>query len=399
MSEFINNSKIRQEQLKEIIKDIHNGMELKEAKEKFKQNFDNVSTDEITQMEHALIEEGMKVEEIQKLCDVHAALFDGSISDIHAQNDKTQIKGHPSKVFLDENKKLIQLIEEEINPYLEKNDKTSHLMLRIGFERLTEIEKHYSRKENLFFPGLEKRNIPSIPQVMWGVDNEIREMFKKVKSGLDSIDTDISKLHEDIKITLIKVQDMITKENNILMPLLLETLSLYDWILADEGSNEIGYFLEKPTESWIQNSDKIEESLITNNSNEMKFDAGSLNNNELNAILNTIPFDMTFVDKFDKVKYFTQGKERIFPRPLTVLGRNVNMCHPPQSVHIVEKIITSFKDGSKDHEDFWIQLHNMFVHIRYYAIRDVNNNYLGTLEVTQDIKPIRELHGEKRLLD
>ena len=129
------------------------------------------------------------------------------------------------------------------------------------------------------------------------------------------------------------------------------------------------------------------------------FDAGELTHAEINAILNTVPFDMTFIDKEGKVKYFTQGKERIFDRPITILGRHVNMCHPPQSVHIVEKIVNSFKDGSKDHEDFWIDFHNQFVHIRYYAVRDKNGEYLGTLEVTQDIKPIRDLQGEKRLLD
>jgi DUF438 domain-containing protein len=189
------------------------------------------------------------------------------------------------------------------------------------------------------------------------------------------------------------------KEDNILLPLLSDTLSLYDWILADEGSDEIGYFLEAPKVRW-NNVDKdpiIKEE--QENLDKIGFDAGFLSQVEVNAILNTVPFDMTFIDAEGHVKYFTQGKERIFDRPKTIIGRHVNMCHPPQSVHVVDEIVNSFKSNKKDHEDFWIDFNKMFVHIRYYAVRDENGTYLGTLEVTQDIKPIRDLTGEKRLVE
>ncbi len=404
MSEFINN---RQEQLKNIIKQIHDGMPLEEAKELFKEQLGSVETDEIIQMEQALIEEGMAMEEVQRLCDVHAAVFDGSISDIHKAKDVTEIEGHPAQVLLEENERIQKLIDEEIKPFIGKNDATSILMLNIGFERLSEVNKHYARKEQLFFPGLEKRGITSIPKVMWGVDNEIREAIKEVLSLLKEKEIDKDIVHKKIKLVVTKVEDMIVKENNILLPLLTEKLSLYDWILADEGSDEIGYFLKAPKTSWKDGKSnsvlkplKAETTETKREEAEtVKFDAGELTPLEINSILNTVPFDMTFIDKNGNVKYFTKGKERIFDRPMTILGRHVNMCHPPQSVHIVEKIVNSFKDGSKDHEDFWIDFHDKFVHIRYYAVRDKNGEYLGTLEVTQDIKPIRELQGEKRLLD
>jgi len=398
MSEFINNSEERKEKLKAIIKQIHNGLDLVEAKKIFKEQFESVSTDEITKMEQSLMEEGMPIEEVQRLCDVHSAVFEGSISDIHKQNDKTEIPGHPIKVFLDENKKIEELLAKEVKPFLHKYDKTSHLMLRIGIERLLEISKHYSRKENLFFPGIEKRGLTSIPKVMWGVDNDIRNMLKNVKKQLDSISDDYSNTHADIETAIIKVEDMIMKENQILTPLLLEKLSLYDWILADEGSAEIGYFLEAPTESWSKKkSTKDQESPVLSN-DDIQFDAGILSRIEANALLNTLPLDMTFVDKDDKVKYFSQGTERIFDRPKTVLGRHVSMCHPPQSVHVVTEILDSFKSGEKEYEDFYINLGPMFVYIRYFAVRGEKNEYLGCLEVTQNIKPIRELQGEKRLL-
>ena len=120
---------------------------------------------------------------------------------------------------------------------------------------------------------------------------------------------------------------------------------------------------------------------------------------ELIPLLNTLPFDITFVDKEDTVRYFSQGRDRIFARTSAVIGRKVQNCHPPQSVHIVEKILTSFKNGLKNNYDFWINMGPKTVYIRYFAVRDAQRNYLGTLEVTQDIAPVKKLEGERRLLD
>jgi DUF438 domain-containing protein len=312
------------------------------------------------------------------------------------------VKGHPAKIFQDENTRIQTLLDEEIKPYIGKYDKTSQLMLRIALERLSEISKHYSKKENLLFPGLEKRGISSIPKVMWGVDNEIRETVKQTLEKLGSKEVNLEGLQDDLQTIISRVEDMIVKENNILLPLLTDTLSLYDWILADEGSAEIGYFLDTTVESWKQDTSSEETVQATKTSvqnDEVEFTAGSLLPKEINAILNTVPFDMTYIDKDGHVKYFTQGKERIFDRPKTIIGRHVNMCHPPQSVHVVDDIVNSFKSGEKDHEDFWIDFKEMFVHIRYYAVRGEQGEYLGTLEVTQDIKPIRDLVGEKRLVE
>jgi DUF438 domain-containing protein len=396
MSEIINNSKKRQDKLKDLIKKIHAGMPLDEAKKLFKKDFQEISTDEIITLEQALIDEGMQVEEIQSLCDVHAAVFDKSISDIHKPKDITRIPGHPAKVFSDENKQIEELIENELEPYLEKTDTTSYLMLRIGMDRLANISKHYARKEYLFFPSLEKKGIDSIPKVMWGVDDEIRADIKKAIKMLDDKDENLDNIKAAIKAVIIRVKDMIIKEENILLPKLSDLMSFYDWIMADQGSDEIGYFMEKPQESWNVEEKKVETEEAFNG--KVKFDAGTLNQAELNAIFNTLPLDMTFVDKDGHVKYFTQGKERIFDRPKTVIGRHVSLCHPPQSVHIVEDIINSFKSGEKDHEDFYINFKGMFVFIQYYAVRDKENNYLGTLEITQDIKPIQAISGEKRLV-
>lgn len=400
MSEWINNSEKRQELLKKIIKSLHSGVSLEEAKNEFRQHFSEVSTAEISAMEQALIKDGMAIEEVQNLCDVHAAVFEGAISDIHPERDHTKIPGHPVQVFKTENDWIEKLIQAEIIPYLDAQGNQAVLMLRVGYDRLAEINKHYARKEYLFFPNLEKKGIDAPPKVMWAVDDEIRAEIKIIQNELGSVHSDFEATKHKIQANVTKIRDMISKENNILIPLLIDTLSFFDWILVDGASAEIGYFLKKPEHSWKkedQSPEKLTQEKTAAN-NEVFFQAGSLTLEELEAMLNTLPFDLTFVDHLGKVKYFTQGKERIFDRPITIIGRQVSMCHPPASVHVVEAIVRSFESGEKDHEDFWIRMKDMFVYIRYFAVRDREGKYLGTLEVTQNIKPIVELEGEKRLI-
>lgn len=406
MSEFINNSEFRQQKLKELIKQLHEGKTVDEVKEEFQKHFSDVSTTEISQIEQALVKEGLAVDEIQRLCDVHASVFKGSISDIHATKDYSKIIGHPVNILVEENKAIEKLIQEEIKPhyeaYFNKPNPTSHLMLRIGFERLMEIEHHYARKEYAFFPFLEKYEITAPPKVMWGVDDEIRAQIKEVNSILSTPNINNDDLKQKIDLALDNITEMIFKENNILIPLMSETFSFYDWIKIDESSEEFPHCLVKPLHPWkMENKEEVKEEKVTKtiNNDEVSFDAGSLLPKEINAIFNTLPIDITYIDVNDKVKYFSQAKERIFQRPKTIIGRDVALCHPPASVHVVDKIVDSFKSGKKDHEDFWIQKGDLFVLIRYYAVRDEQGNYLGTLEVTQNIKPLRDLEGEKRLVE
>lgn len=405
MSEFINNNTIRQEKLKKLIRSLHEGKSLVDAKKEFKEQFGTISTEEISAMEQALIKEGMSVSEIQRLCDVHASVFDGSIADIHRSKEEVEdIPGHPVAVFLNENARLEQLLKDEVDPYLQQDGKTAILMLRVGFDRLKEIDKHYARKEYLFFPHLEKKGITAPPKVMWGVDDEIRADIKHVIGVLTENEPDVKQLQEHVQKTVAKIRDMISKENNILIPLLKDNLSLFNWISIESSTPEIGWFLTKPDITWkeaISNQESLEKvkpDKQESGKDEIRFDVGSLSIQQVNAMLNTLPFDMTFVDEHGYVRYFTQGKERIFARPPTIIGRHVSMCHPPASVHIVEEIIDSFKTGKKDHEDFWIHMKGVFVLIRYFAVRNHDGAYLGTLEITQNIKPIIELKGEKRLV-
>ena len=235
---------------------------------------------------------------------------------------------------------------------------------------------------------------------MWGVDDEIRAQISEVIALLSKPNYSEAEVWQKATATVTKVRDMISKENNILIPLLKENLTFFNWISVDSASPEVGYFLEKPKVTWKDEptDEKEEEEQEAINFERIPLGAGALSAEELQAMLNTLPLDMTFVDAEGHVKYFTQGKERIFVRPETVIGRHVSMCHPPASVHIVEGIIESFRSGQKDHEDFWIKMKDLFVYIRYFAVRSPDGKFLGTLELTQNIKPIQELEGEKRLV-
>lgn len=404
MSEFIDNSKFRREQLKKLIKQLHDGASVDEVKEEFQKNFGEISTTEISQIEQELVKDGLPIEEVQRLCDVHASVFDGSIEDIHHTKDQTNIKGHPAYIFKKENEALEKVIAEEIHPYAnmleEGMNQTAVLMLRIGLERLSEVHVHFARKENVFFPLLEKYGITAPPKVMWGIDDEIRSELKEVLAIFSQDEFDLEETLNKAKAVVQKTKDMIFKENNILLPLMNDTFTIVEWYKIDKSQRENGLCLIDDV-AWVKNEEDFEEEeqIQETLNGEIPFDAGTLTNEEVNAILNTVPLDMTFVDKHDKVKYFTQGKERIFDRPHTILGRDVNMCHPPSSVHIVEKIVSDLRSGKKDNEDFWIRMGDMFVYIRYFAVRSKDGEFLGTLEVTQNIKPITELEGEKRLLE
>lgn len=410
MSELINNREHRQRILKELITDLHKGKTVEEVKSRFEKLIEGISPSEISEMEQALILEGMPVEEIQGLCDVHAAVFKGSIEEIHSPEKDEDAPGHPVHTFKLENRELEKLINDKILPGLESLSSLDRVetihQLQEDFETLWEIDKHYSRKENLLFPIMEKHGITAPPKVMWGVDDEIRAAIKETRKLLAHDLLSKESVLEKGKEVATRIPEMIFKEENILFPMVLETFSVEEWVKIAEASDEIGYTLAKPHGVWKpvqlkrenETTGKKEQGEGPNNYGYVEFDAGLLLPEEINAMLNTLPLDITFVGKDGTVKYFTQGKERIFARAKTVLGREVQNCHPPASVHVVEKIVEELKSGKKDHEDFWIKMGEMFVYIRYFAVRNAEGEYLGIMEVTQNIKPIQEITGEKRLM-
>lgn len=418
MSELINNREHgvpeqtrRQALLKEIIKELHQGKSVEEVKARFEEAVGDVTVSEISAMEHALMEEeGIPVEEVQRLCSVHTAIFKGSIEDIHRSSKPEEQPGHPVHTFKLENREIERLINFKLELHLDRfrKEDSEDIILKLleDLNLLMDLDKHYSRKENLLFPYLEKYGIYGPTKVMWGVDDGIRMMIKEVKGKLAAYDGDKETLSIDLERIIQEVNAMIFKEENILLPMALEKLTEDEWVRIARESDQIGFCLTAPEQEWVPErvplpdltAEEEEGKGETPPQGFVKFQTGILSVEQLEAVMNHLPVDLTFIDENDVVRYFSHGKERIFARTKAVIGRTVQNCHPPQSVHVVEELLADFKSGKKDAEDFWIPVKDKFVYIRYFAVRSEDGRYLGTLEFTQNIAPIRALEGQKRIL-
>ena len=398
MSQEINNREYRKHVIKDLLRKLHEGQTVDDVKQEFDEAFSGVSASEISEAEQALISEGLPVQEVQRLCDVHAAVFKGSIEAIHASADASQVPGHPAHTLKEENRALERLIAEGIQPALQGflAGKLPAAQLAREIEVLKQIDKHYLRKENLFFPYMEQYGITAPPKVMWGVDDEIRALIKEASALAGAGDQGVG---EKLEEALTRVEEMIFKEDNILLPMLLETLTQQEWKNIADESAELGYCLIDAPAPWQPTAaaDAVTPP-TTPERGDITLPTGFLSTTELTHLLNTLPVDITFVGKDDTVRYFSQGAERVFPRTKAIIGREVANCHPPASVHIVEGIVADLRSGKKDHEDFWIKMGDKYIYIRYFAVRDEQGEYLGVLEVTQDIAAIQRLDGEKRLV-
>ncbi len=408
MSELIDNETKRKDLLKHMILQLHEGQAPDAVKTQLSRMLGQVPYDLVVEVEQELISEGLPSEEVSKLCDFHTAALKGKISH---EGAKTAPPGHPVHTFKEENRALKWEIDSLEKLYvtvngLDDDEDATHVVehIRVRFYALSDVEKHYSRKENLLFPFLEKHGITGPPKVMWGKHDETRELLKAAIEALENATTisagEASSLIELVlKPTSLSIDEMVFKEEEILFPMCLDTLSDSEWFGIYNQSTEIGFCLYDPTDEWKPDSPTEElEAKTDPEAHRIQLPSGSLLPEELDAMLNTIPFDLTFVDKDDTVRYFTQGRERIFARTRAILGRKVQMCHPPSSVHIVQQILDDFRSGRKNRAPFWINLQGRFIHIEYYALQDRDGKYLGTLEVSQDLTEKRSLEGEQRLL-
>ncbi len=401
-------SEDRKRMLKEIIRQLHSGVPPQKVKEKFRQVLERVSSEEIAKIENELVKEGMPREEIQRLCDVHLAVFREQL-----EKQKADIPmGHPVNILMEEHKIMLHLVEKLVavaNKFQKVNDASYlgeeiHHLEHIARD-FTDSEKHYLREENVLFPILEKHGVTEPPAIMWMEHNQIREKKKQLNYLVSNYNTaSFQEFKKQLAETAEALNSILPshfyKENNILFPTALKIFTEQEWKDVREEFDEIGYCCFTPpqlvaTPQVSETKQKIE----AVHEGILQFDTGSLSKEEIEAILNVLPVDISFVDADDTVKYFNKAEKRIFVRTKAVIGRKVQLCHPQKSIHIVNKILEAFKKGEKDVAEFWITMNNRLIHIRYFAVRNSNGKYLGTMEVTQDLTDIKKIEGEKRLLD
>ncbi|MFH0843804.1 MAG: DUF438 domain-containing protein [Bacteroidota bacterium] len=406
MSELINNSVNRKTRLKNLILKLHSGATEESVRKELLETLSQIPYGEVVEVEQELIGEGLPESEVLKLCDAHSAVLEGKID---LSGSKKMPEGHPVDVMKKENSEL-KKVTSQISQVLMAIDfdksvdlKENVLKLHTLYNSLWDVDKHYQRKEYLLFPFLEKQGITGPPKVMWGKHDGIREL---IKGSIEILKTenisreDLMASSEIVLMPAIKgVNEMIPKEEEILFPMALDKLAEEDWYEISKQSLEIGYCLYDPKKEWKPDSaGDTSLSEMQSAGGHIQLPSGSFSVEELLAILNTLPVDITFVDKDDKVKYFSQSAERIFQRSRAILNRDVRHCHPPASAHIVYKIVEDFRSGKQNRAPFWINMGGKMIYIEYFALRDEGGNYLGTLEVSHNVSVYRELEGEQRIL-
>jgi len=380
---------VRLETLKGIIKELHEGKDAESQKKKFEELIKDVAPWEIAQMEQRLIAEGMPETEIKSLCEVHVQVFKEALEHKTVPGLPA---GHPVHTLMLENRVAEGILKEagEVNDFAKGRDKLLEIL-----DRLSQIDKHFARKENQLFPIIETKGITGPSKVMWALHDDIRAFIKDVRKRV--IDNKMEKIAVEALSKM--VNDMIYKEEHILFPMALETLSEDEWAKVRKGEEEIGFAWIKPEAQWKPAAGSFQQALLAEKVGSLNLDTGQLTAEQVNLVMTHLPVDISFVNENDEVVYYSASPERIFPRSPGVIGRKVQNCHPPKSVGMVEKILSEFKAGTKSVADFWIQMKGQFILIKYFAVRDSEGKYRGCLEVSQDVTKIRQLEGQKRLLD
>jgi uncharacterized protein len=390
-----------------IISELHDGGDLATARAHFAQAVGDVDAGEIADMEEEMIRGGLPVGEVQRLCDVHVGAFRDSLDQ---KKELAPPAGHPVHTYMADNK-IIVALATQLSEIARKLDAEASLatellpVVNAALAKYDGVDNHYKRKENQLFPLLERHGVTGPSQVMWGIHDQIRAQWKLAKKAAEA--GDIKGLVDGIPALTRGLVEMVYKEEKILFPMSMEKLSAEDWVEVKRGEDELGYALAKPAIAIKPSSLKMASApavspapaSTSSDLGLLNLGTGALSLEMVDLMLRHLPLDLSFVDENDVVRYYSESKERIFPRTPAAIGRTVQNCHPPKSVDTVNRILESFKAGKKSVAEFWIHMGPRFIHIRYFAVRDGAGKYRGCLEVTQDIGSIRALDGERRLLD
>jgi DUF438 domain-containing protein len=406
MSELIHDQQRRMALLKHMILQLHGGEAPESVRPQLIRLLGRVPYDEVVAVEQELIREGMPTEEILKFCDLHKLALNPSLA---PDEERGVPAGHPVDVMRAENRALGWELEAVrglfalVNATGTDADPADLLHdLRVRFNALMDVEKHYLRKEHLLFPFLEKHGITGPPTVMWGKHDETRALLKAAvealgASGGATVIEARAMVPRVLEPAVEAIAGMIDKELQILLPMCLDVLTVAEWGAIARGSADLGYCLVVPETDWLPAG--LEPAAEAGGDGRVRLPSGSFTTAQLQAVLNTIPFDITFVDADDTVRYFSEGSERIFARTRAIIGRKVEYCHPPKSVAMVQKILADFREGRETHAQFWIELGGKFLCIEYFALHDEAGTFLGTLEVSQNLTAKRALTGQQRLLN
>ena len=377
----------RTEQLKAYLRRLGEGEDLESVRKDFVDQFGEVDAHEIMDAEQQLMAEGTPLEEVQRLCDVHSALFHGATScETHAAPEGGNmftammlagIEGHPLHTFTKEN----EAIQRELDSW--KKDHS-----RETFVRLRDVSIHYAKKGDLIYPLLKtKYDITGPQNVMWTVDDEIRDEMGALVREWDNARAEA---------VLARAEEMIYKEANILFPICAEHFTDEEWQGIYRDSKDYAPCLGVENKMW---NDAEKSQQLTVNSqqlDEVRMPGGHLTLPQLTALLNTIPMEISFGDADNINRFFNEGP-KVFKRPGMAIDREVFFCHPPKVEPMVRSIIDSFRSGKADRVPVWMDKGGRTMLVTYLAVRDADRTYLGTVELVQDMEFAKEHFAKSQL--
>jgi PAS domain S-box-containing protein len=405
MSEYINNSEKRVEDLLAFSLGVMSGENVKDLIDKYSEAINNITPHDMLKLEDRQMRMGITPEAIKKDVEKVINVFYKSLKNYQWEKPDTgtflyylMLENSAFTFKLNQVKKILKNYKGRESSNF--GEIKRELLPR--FKEFFDFEQHYVKKENILFPYLEKiwENYRPL-NVMWSLHDDIRKSLKKLVSMLEDRQSEWEEFSKILGKYYFLVFGMIRKEDLIVYPVASETV-------PEEAREEMQLQSFEYPFPFIEPPEKPESKQLNVRAESgrefpegagIRSETGFMSAEQAMFIFNTLPVDITFVDENDKVCFFNRAKERLFPRSPAIVGRTVQNCHPPESVHVVEKIIESFRSGKKDHADFWIQMKGKFILIQYFAIRDEEGQYKGVLEVSQEVTEIRRLEGEKRLLD
>ena len=398
----------RQGRIRNFIERLSGGEDLESVRKDFVQEFSHVDAQEIMTAEQTLIKEGMPVSEVQRLCDVHSALFHGvageppsgalSHDEIHAQAAAVNPEdidalpeGHPLSILRAENRELdtlLDTIEGELDG-AKRPDVIFRQVLALG-----DVRSHYIKKEELLMPLLYDYGVTGPSQVMWGIDDEMKRELSMIIKALKEDLENLPMYEARIRALAQRIREMIFKEEKILFPLSLRYFTPMEWYrcyhdLPDMG---ISFGVQIPAweaaQPWLdQEAERLARSQADG---KLQFPTGELSMEQLTTILQLLPVDITFIDKDDVVRFFT-NEGQVFTRPLSALGRDVMNCHPPEIIPVVRNLISDFKAKKRTQMIVHRYIRERPIRVHYQAMYDKAGEYIGTVEfVTDHAEPLEK---------
>ena len=412
----------RTEQLKAYLRRLGDGEDLESVRADFVLEFGEVDASEIMKAEQELLKEGTPLAEVQRLCDVHSALFHGATreeqianaekaveeslkqqkiketivkrdsypqADYSNKNERAAtleaISGHPLQTLTRENDVFAELLKK-INKFIEREADVSELLPKIR-----ELSIHYAKKGDLLYPLLKvKYGVSGPSDVMWTVDDEIRDELGALANETDHNEGWLSRLVSVLK----RAEEMIYKEQNILFPICAVNFTEEEWKGIYRDSKDYAVCFGVNSEVWTEAElpQTAQKSVVNG---EIVMPGGHLTVEQLTALLNTIPMEISFVDAENINRFFNEGP-KVFKRPGMAIDREVFSCHPPKVEVMVRAIIDDFRSGKRDSVPVWMDKNGKTMLVTYMAVRDKEKNYLGTVELVQDMEFAKEHFTNKQ---